>query len=120
MSPEAAAHAAPFIWWAIFTVSVVVAILGAAWGGFVWLRARIKEEFQGLTASDEFKKLVRSVVSEAASGWLDIDNRQHEEHRAAVKDLRERDKERAEAVKRLHVRVDRIWERFGQSPPEVE
>lgn len=113
LSPSAVEHAVPVVQIVVGLVVGTFAVIGAVWGGFVWLRARIVEEFHGLTKSDAFKKVVGEIIVEATHGWNDINNRQHEEHRRALAELRKRDDERADAIKRLHARVDSIWERMG-------
>lgn len=95
-------------------VTVIVVLVGGLWRGFRWLDGRIDERFKGLSGSDEFKGMVSSIVSEAAAGWADINNRLHEEHRRGISELRKRDDERADAIKRLHGRVDKVWERVGE------
>ena len=77
------------------------------------MRAQIRDEFQALTESAGFRQLVTEIITEASAGWNDLNNRQHEEHRAAVKALARRDEERASAITRLHERVDALWERVG-------
>ncbi len=94
-------------------VIVLAVIVGGLWRGFRWLDGRIDERFKGLTHSDEFKAMVSAIVTEAAAGWADINNRLHEEHRRSIGELRKRDDERADAIKRLHGRVDAVWERVG-------
>ena len=81
--------------------SLIVAIIA----GFRWLRSQIRDEFENLTKSQGFRALVTEIITEASAGWNDLNNRQHEEHRAAIKHLAKRDEERAGAIKigRAHV-----------------
>lgn len=97
-------------------LTVLVVLVGGLWRGFRWLDGRIDERFKGLSRSDEFKAMVSKIVAEAATGWADINNRLHEEHRRGISELRKRDDERADAIKRLHGRVDSVWERIGGGP----
>ena len=91
----------------------MLAIAGGLWSGFRWLRSQIRESFHGLTRSDEFRKVVSEIITDATSGWNDLNNRMHEEHRRSIGELRKRDEERLDAIKRLHGRVDTVWERMG-------
>lgn len=95
-------------------LGLLVVIAGGLWAGFRWLREQIKESFQNFTKGDDFKRVVSGIIAEATAGWNDINNRMHEEHRRSIAELRKRDEERAEAVKRLHGRVDSVWERVGK------
>ena len=110
----------PGIEHAPIVVEVLVLVLGglatlvvAIVAGFRWLRAQIRDEFENLTKSAGFRALVAEIITEASSGWNDLNNRQHEEHRAAIKGLAKRDEERAGAITRLHERVDAVWEHVG-------
>jgi hypothetical protein len=79
-----------------FTVGLLIAVAGGMVAGFRWLRRVIAEEFKAL-----------------ASSWDSSSERRHQSHETAIKELRERDLERAGAIKRLHARVDTIWEKVG-------
>jgi hypothetical protein len=105
-------------------VAALAAALGAAWGGFSWLLARIDDRFKANLRGEVFETTVRKIVTDAQAGWLDIHNRQYEESRRSIADVRsrieevtadmkKRDEERAGSVKRLHERVDKVWERFN-------
>ena len=113
MNADTLQHVVPVGYIIVAVVIGLVAALGTAWGGFVWLLARIDDRFKDNLKGDVFEVTVQRIVANANAGWLDIYNRQHEEHRRASEELRKRDDERAEAIKRLHGRMDSVWERLG-------
>lgn len=94
LSGGAVEHLIPVVEIVAALFVALVAIVGTLWGGFRWLRGVIAEEFKALVLE-----------------WTAANDRRHAEHDRAIEDLRERDNERAEAVKRLHGRVDAVWER---------
>lgn len=84
---------------------IIVLVLGALsalvvgfWKGFRWLDGQI---------TTRFSDLIRE--------WTAANDRRHEETARAIADLRDRDGERASAIKRTHERIDSIMERL--SPP---
>jgi DNA-binding GntR family transcriptional regulator len=113
LSGGAVDHLVPVVEIVALLVGALVAIAGGLWAGFRWLRGQIRESFEGLTRSEQFRKVVSEIVTDATVGWNDLNNRLHEEHRRSIAELRKRDDERADAVKRLHGRVDSVWERIG-------
>jgi hypothetical protein len=50
---------------------------------------------------------VTQIVNEAFAATNDINNRMHEEHRRAFSESRD-------AIKRLHGRVDHLYEKVGE------
>jgi hypothetical protein len=104
------------------TITVVVAglasglltVIGVIWRGFVWLDRRMDSRISGWSESAGFRSAVREIVSQASHGWSDLYNRQLEDLRRADSELRKRDEERAEAVKRLHGRMDDLWKEMGK------
>lgn len=115
LSGDAVGHLLPVVEVLVLLVGALLAIAGGLWAGFRWLRGQIRESFQSFTTGDDFKRVVSGIITEATSGWNDINNRLHEEHRRSISDLRKRDEERVDAIKRLHGRVDSVWERV---PPK--
>ncbi len=91
----------------------LLTIIGVLWRGFVWLDRRMDARIDGWSASKGFKSAVAEVVTAAFAPAVDYQNRLHEEHRRAVAELRKRDDERAEAVKRLHQRMDDLMGRVA-------
>ena len=85
---------------------VLVAIVGVIWRGFVWLDKRMDTRIGNWSESKGFRSAVAEIVSQASSGWSDLYNRQLEDVRRTVAELRERDNERADSVKRAHQRID--------------
>lgn len=116
LSGGAVEHLVPVVEIFVLLVGALLAIAGGLWAGFRWLRGQIRESFEGLTKSEHFKKVVAGIITDATAGWNDINNRLHEEHRRGISELRKRDDERADAIKRLHGRVDSVWERIGGGP----
>jgi hypothetical protein len=114
LSADAAGHLLPVVEIVVLLVGATVAVIGVGWAGFVWLRGQIRESFSGLMRSDEVRKIVSEIITEATAGWNDINNRMHEEHRRSIGELRKRDEERLDAIKRLHGRVDSVWERVSK------
>ena len=112
--PSAVEHFYPVIVIIFSVVGTLIAVSGGLWVGFKWLRGQIRDEFHGLTGSDEFKKVVGNIITDATAGWNDLNNRLHEEHRRSFSDVKRRDEERADAIKRLHGRVDDVWKRIGE------
>ena len=111
--PGTVEHFYPVVAIVLTVFGTLVAVAGGLWIGFKWLRGQIRDEFHGLTGSEEFKKIVGNIITDATSGWNDLNNRQHEEHRRNFLDVKKRDEERADAIKRLHGRVDKVWEKLG-------
>jgi hypothetical protein len=121
LSPGAVEHLVPVVEIVVLLGGAVVAVIVTGYAGFRWLRGQIKESFQSFTTGPDFRRVVSEIITEATAGWNDINNRLHEEHRRSFTELRKRDDElakrddeRAEAIKRLHGRVDSVWERVGQ------
>jgi hypothetical protein len=92
----------------------MVAVVGLFWRGFVWLDKRIAGRIAGWADGKEFKAAVAEIVTQAFAATADINNRLHEEHRRSIGELRKRDEERLDAIKRLHGRVDSVWERVAK------
>jgi len=92
----------------------LVAIIGVLWRGFVWLDRRMDARISGWSESSGFRSAVREIVSQASHGWSDLYNRQLEDIRRTLAEVRERDAERADSVKRAHQRIDGIMERVKQ------
>ena len=61
----------------------------------------------GWADSKPFANAVTQIVNEAFSATSDLNNRMHEEHRRAFSESRE-------AIKRLHGRVDHLYEKAGE------
>lgn len=103
--------------WILEVLGVVAVVLlgvaGGLWRGFRWLDDQIGKRISGWSDSKEFKSAVAEIVTQAFAATADLNNRMHEEHRRSIGELRKRDEERADAVKRLHGRVDSVWERVG-------
>jgi DNA-binding GntR family transcriptional regulator len=113
LSPGAVENFMPVAQVIGFLVLILLAVAGGLWRGFVWLDTRIATRIAGWADSKDFKAAVADIVSQAFAATSDLNNRQHEEHRRGIAELRKRDDERADAVKRLHGRVDSVWERVG-------
>ena len=90
---------------------VLVTIIGVLWRGFVWLDRRMDTRIGNWSESKGFRAAVAEIVSQASAGWSDLYNRQLEDVRRSVSELRERDAERADSVKRAHQRIDGMMER---------
>jgi hypothetical protein len=88
-------------------VIMLLAVVAGLWRGFVWLDNRIGQRISGWAESKPFAAAVTQIVNEAFAATNDLNNRQHEEHRQNFKESRE-------AVKRLHGRVDHLWEKVGR------
>jgi hypothetical protein len=80
----------------LFVLGTLVVTVGGLWGGFRWLRGVIQTEFTGLIKE-----------------FIAANDKRHEKHEAAIEGLRRRDMERADAIKRLHGRVDDVWSKMG-------
>ena len=100
---------------------VLVALVGTIWRGFVWLDRRMDARIAGWSSSAGFRAAVAEIVTSAFAPAADYQNRLHEEHRRAFTELRKRDDElakrddeRAEAVKRLHGRMDDLWKQAAK------
>jgi DNA-binding GntR family transcriptional regulator len=91
----------------------LITILGVLWRGFVWMDRRMDERIGKWSDSKGFRSAVAEIVSQASAGWSDLYNRQLEDVRHTLKELRERDAERADSVKRAHQRIDGMMERGG-------
>ena len=111
LTPDSWAHAVPFFQLLFVTFLVLTALIGGLWRGFVWLDERIGKRIGAWADSKDFKSAVADIVTQAAAGWNDINNRLHEEHRRGLLELRRRDEERLESVKRAHQRIDTILEK---------
>lgn len=99
LTSGAVEHLVPVVEIIALTVGALVALIVGFWRGFRWL----DEQMTG-----RFKVLI--------SEFTQANDRRHELHDRAITDLRDRDNERAEAIKRLHGRVDSVWERIGGAP----
>lgn len=99
LSGGAVEHLVPVLEIVALAVAALVTLLVAFWRGFKWLDTQ-------MTA--RFAELIREFTA--------ANDRRHEGHDRAISDLRERDNERAEAIKRVHARVDSVWERIGVKP----
>ena len=114
LSSGAVDHLVPVVEVVVLLIGALGVIAGGLWAGFRWLRGQIRDSFHGLTRSDEFRKVVAEIITDATAGWNDLNNRMHEEHRRSIGELRKRDEERLDAIKRLHGRVDSVWERVAK------
>ena len=108
LSPEAVQHAIPFAQLLVAVVVVLVALIGGLWRGFKWLDGRMDARIGSWSESKGFRAAVAEIVSQASSGWNDLYNRQLEDVRRSVNEMRERDAERADSVKRAHQRIDSL------------
>jgi hypothetical protein len=88
-------HAAPFLELILGVGAALGAVVVGFWKGFRWLDTQITERFAVLIKE-----------------WTEANDRRHDEHARAISDLRERDSERASAIKRTHERIDNIMERL--------
>jgi hypothetical protein len=88
-------------------VLLLLAVVGGLWRGFVWLDQRIASRIAGWAESKPFAAAVTQIVNEAFAATNDINNRMHEEHRRAFSESRD-------AIKRLHGRVDHLYEKVGE------
>ena len=95
LSGGAVEHLVPVVEIIVLTVVALVALLVGFWRGFKWLDTQITDRFAILIAE-----------------WTEANDRRHEEHARAISDLRERDIERAQAIKRTHERIDTIMGRL--------
>ena len=86
--------------------AALLTIIGVLWRGFVWLDKRMDARIGNWSESKGFRAAVAEIVSQASAGWSDLYNRQLEDVRRTVAELRERDAERADSVKRAHQRID--------------
>ena len=114
VSKDAWDLAAPVLQLLGATAVVVFSLMLTLWRGFAWLEERIGKRISGWGESKEFKHAVAEIVTQAAAGWNDINNRLHEEHRRGISELRKRDEERLESVKRAHQRIDGVLEKGGK------
>jgi DNA-binding GntR family transcriptional regulator len=89
--------------------AALISVIGVIWRGFIWMDRRMDQRIAGWSSSAGFRAAVAEVVSAAFAPAADYQNRLHEEHRRAFTELRKRDDERADAVKRLHGRMDDLW-----------
>jgi hypothetical protein len=94
----------------------LVSVIGVIWRGFVWMDRRMDARVALWSSSASFRTAVAEIVTAAFAPAADFQNRLHEEHRRAFNELRkrddelaQRDNERADAVKRLHGRMDDLW-----------
>jgi hypothetical protein len=85
LTPGAVEHLYPVAQVIVAVTVIVAAVVGTLWKGFRWLRSQMGE-----------------VVSEAFVKWSAVYDQK-------LEDLRRRDEERAQAVSRLHKRVDEAW-----------
>jgi hypothetical protein len=111
LSGDAVDHLVPVVQIIVGVIVLLAALIGGLWRGFVWLDKRIGARIAGWADSKDFKQAVADIVSQASAGWSDLYNRQLEDVRHGIKDLRERDLERADSVKRAHQRIDAMMER---------
>jgi hypothetical protein len=95
MTGGAVEHLLPFVEILIAVGGAVGVIVVTGWKGFKWLDTQITDRFAAL-------------ISE----WTEANDRRHDEHARAIADLRDRDSERASAIKRTHERIDNIMERL--------
>lgn len=114
LSSGAVEHLVPVVEIIIGAVVVLSVIIGGLWKGFVWLDGRMDAKFTQQTKSDEFEKVITKVVERAAAGWADVNNRLHNEHSTRISGLERRDEERAQAISRLHGRVDEAWVKLAE------
>jgi DNA-binding GntR family transcriptional regulator len=84
----------------------LLTIIGVLYRGFIWLDRRMDDRIGKWSDSSGFRSAVREIVGQASAGWSDLYNRQLEDVRHTLKELRERDAERADSVKRAHQRID--------------
>ena len=99
LSSGAVEHLVPVVEIIALTVGALVALVIGFWRGFRWLDEQMTGRF-------------KTLISEFTAA----NDRRHELHDRAIADLRARDEERAEAIKRVHGRVDSLWERIGGGP----
>jgi DNA-binding GntR family transcriptional regulator len=95
LSGSALEHLVPFVEILALAVAAIAALVVGFWKGFRWLDTQITDRFAAL-------------ISE----WTEANDRRHDEHARAISDLRERDSERASAIKRTHERIDVLMERI--------
>ena len=111
LNGNAVDHLVPVVQIVVGMIVLLVALIGGLWRGFVWLDKRIGSRIAGWADSKDFKQAVADIVSQASAGWSDLYNRQLEDVRHTLKELRERDAERADSVKRAHQRIDGMMTR---------
>jgi hypothetical protein len=107
LSPGAVEHFMPVAQVIGAIVIILLAVVGGLWRGFVWLDQRIASRIAGWAESKPFAAAVSQIVNEAFAATNDLNNRMHEEHRRNFTETRE-------AVKRLHGRVDHLFEKVGK------
>ncbi len=134
LSPDAITHAVPVYQLLVAGLVAVAAVVAATWKLFVVYEGRQEkaqstflksEEFRDTLSSvlsdkldhwadsRQFRAAVTAVVSEAISGWKEMEDRLHSEHRRAIADLQRKDEARAETITRIHSRIDVLWERVN-------
>jgi hypothetical protein len=86
--------------------AALLTIVGVLWRGFVWLDKRMDDRIAKTSESKGFRAAVAEIVGQAFSATAEIYNRQLEDIRRSIGELRERDAERADSVKRAHQRID--------------
>lgn len=102
------AHAVPFFQLLFVTALVITALVGGLIKGFLWLDEKIGARILAWSESKDFKNAVAEIVQQSFASAMDIQNRLHEETRRSIAELRERDNERADSVKRAHQRIDSL------------
>ncbi len=134
MTPDAITHAIPFYQLLAAGVLIVVAVIGATWKLFVvyedrqergqrsflqseafraTLESVIGNKLDTWADSRQFRAAVSGIVSEAVAGWKDLEDRLHGEHRRAISEIRREGEARAETIKGIHARIDKLWERLN-------
>ena len=96
MTPGAIEHLFPVLEIVAAVLVIVVTLVAGLWKGFRWLRSQMGE-----------------VVSEAFMKWSAVYDQK-------VENLQRRDEERAQAITRLHIRVDEAWVALNQKVDREE
>jgi len=96
MTPGAIEHLFPVLEIVAAALVIVATIIAGLWKGFRWLRGQMGE-----------------VVSEAFMKWSAVYDQK-------VENLQRRDEERAQAITRLHIRVDEAWVALNQKVDREE
>jgi len=120
LSPSSVEHAFPFIQLMVAAGVLLVGLVGGLWRGFVWLDQRIAARIETWSTSPGFESAVTRIVTQAFTATADLNNRLHEESRRSISELRKRDEERLDAIKRLHGRVDKLWETVPRKKHQAE
>jgi DNA-binding GntR family transcriptional regulator len=114
LPPTAIEHFVPVLEIFLALLAMLFALIVGLWRGFRWLDEEIGKRINGWSESEAFKHAVAQIVTQAFAPITDINNRLHEEHRRGLAEMRKRDDERAEAIKRLHGRVDDVWKEVSK------